>query len=276
MPQFVTRNWKAILFPVVILLIITFDQCILGLPWELTTVKVFFISSLHVMLVLKTKYLFDSDIYNYLSSLKLEHERCFIIKPFLSNLQTSIIFGITFILFLVVSHGLFSVYTSFFNGLLILCLCALFANSINEMARNYTNRSDLGQVRVPPSIQQRRFTITLLQLGTKVSPLCANAVKLVGTGLGLSEIGIPIVTGGPNKIGPVTHWITNRIYAGNEMTCPIRTRLDVMAEHAFFINQQNVDDGLLKQNPIGKRKFNLTMPKQIWDLGIDPGFPFSK
>ena len=113
---------------------------------------------------------------------------------------------------------------------------------------------------------------TLAQLGAKAAPLCSNTLRTVGSGIGISEVALPFVTGGPNNIGPITRWATNRMYAGNKMTCPINTRFDVMAEHAWHVNQQNIDAGFLKQHPTSKRMFSLTTLSQLAQLGVGP-FP---
>jgi hypothetical protein len=274
--NFFISNYKAILFPVGVVTIFFFDQVIMKLPLELTVLKIFFISILHLLLVFRTNYLYDSDVYAYLSALKAERQKCFIIKPILSKLQTIIVFWLTLILFVIVSQCSLGDYTTVSYGLLLFFFSILFLNSINEILRNLTNRVDFNRIKVPASLSQRRYVISALQFGTKVTPICLNTIKVFGAGIGLSEVGIPLVTGGPNAIGPGTCWITNRMYAHNDMTCPIVTRLDVIAEHAYHINEKSFKDGLIKENPMGKRMFPLTTPKQLFKLGIDPGFPFSK
>ena len=82
--MFFKKNHKIILFPLLIMGIVLFDQLFLLLPLEVTALKVLFVGLLHIFLVIRTKYLNSSDIFIYLSDLKLARERNFIIKPILS------------------------------------------------------------------------------------------------------------------------------------------------------------------------------------------------
>jgi hypothetical protein len=247
--------------------IIFFDQILMEFPIELTIFKVLVVSLLHVLFVMRTKYVYNSDIYIYLSDLKKAREECFIIKPLLSDLQSGILFWLSFVLFLGITYfGLGQ--SNLLNGLLLLCFSTLLLNGFNEILRNLTNKAELSRVAVPPSLQQRRFMPTIAQFGAKAAPLCGNALRTVGAGIGISEVALPFVTGGPNNIGPITRWATNKMYAGNKMTCPINTRLDVMAEHAWNVNQQNIDAGLLKQHTTSKRMYSLTTPSQLAQLGV--------
>jgi hypothetical protein len=211
-------------------------------------------------------------IYTYICLLlKKERDQCFIIKPLLSDLQSGILFWVTLLLFLVITQcsGL-DHYVNVLHGLLLICLLALLLNGFNEILRNFTNKAELNRVAVPPSLQQRRFMMSLTQMGAKAAPLCANVLKTAGAGIGISEIAVPFATGGPNNIGPVTRWATNKIYAENNMAYPINTRLDVMAEHAYSVNEQNIRNGVLTKNPVEKRMYSLTTPSQLGKLGIDP------
>jgi len=180
-----------------------------------------------------------------------------------------VLFGISLVSFFILTN--FNNLGEFSNvlfGILISSFFVLFLSSLNEIFRNLTNKADLRRVKVPVSLQQRRYVLSLSQVSTKVGPLCLNTVKLLGTTLGLTELGLPVLTGGPNNIGPVTSFVTNKLYAENDMTCPIRTRLDITAEHAYYTNQQNVKNGHMLVNPTGKRMYSLTIPRQLWDLGV--------
>lgn len=268
--MFLKKNYKSLLFPLMILGIFLFDQILMHFPLELTVLKILFISLLHTFVVLRTNYIYSTDIYIYLSALKVARENNFIIKPILSEIQCNVLFGISLGSFLILTHfnNLGEISNVLF-GILISSFFLLFLNSLNEVFRNYTNKADLHRVKIPASLQQRRYVISLSQLGTKAVPLCINTVKLLGATLGLSEFGVPMLTGGPNNIGPITAFVVNTKYADNDMTCPIRTRLDITAEHAYYVNQENVKDGHISENPTGKRMFSLTTPKQLFELGVE-------
>jgi hypothetical protein len=267
--MFLKKNYKSLLFPLMVIGIAVFDQVFMHFALEFTALKILFVSILHSFVVLRTNYVYTTDIYIYLSSLKLAREKNFVVKPILSQIQCNFLFFSSFISFFILTHvNELGELGNILFGVLIGSFCVLFLNSLNEVFRNYTNKADLRRVNVPASLQQRRYVISLAQLGTKAVPLCVNTVKLLGATLGLSELGVPMLTGGPNNIGPITAFVVNKKYADNDMTCPIRTRLDITAEHAYYVNEENVKEGNISENPTGKRMFSLTTPKQLFELGV--------
>jgi hypothetical protein len=90
--KFLFKNYKGLIYPLIILSILFFDQIIFQIPLIITLLKLFCFSILHYLYVLKTDYIYDSDIYRYLTDLKIELEKNYIIKPFLSPIQSTIIF----------------------------------------------------------------------------------------------------------------------------------------------------------------------------------------
>jgi hypothetical protein len=108
------------------------------------------------------------------------------------------------------------------------------------------------------------------KFSVQAAPVCANLIKGCGATLGISEFAAPLITGGPNNIGPVTSYVTNEhFYQGNNLAYPIKTRLDVTYEHAWGLNEQSVKDGGLSVNPLAKRTFSITSPLQMVALGLD-------
>ena len=264
--SYISKNWRALVFPIGIILIVLVDFMI-GMSFIVTTFKIFIFSLLHYLYVLRTKYIYNSDIYIYLSDLKEEMSRNYVIKPFLPHrvfqglcLITYIgtLGGLYFMYFLFFNHSWFWVVLSIFY---LIILCDIFI----ELLRLWTNKADLNRVRVPHSLQQTRGMWKLL---TKVGPTCAKTITGVGTLVATSEVGYPMMSGGPLTIGPLTHYhVNNHLYT--DLACPIVTRFDITYEHAWHINEIEVQEGRLAKNPLGKRTHAITTVSQLVKMGLN-------
>ena len=84
MVNLIKNNWRGILFPKICGGIILSDPLLFDLLWAIRLLKVFVFSILHILFVLKRKYVYNSDIYNYLTLLNIELDKNHVIKPFLT------------------------------------------------------------------------------------------------------------------------------------------------------------------------------------------------
>ena len=84
MVNLIKNNWRGVLFPTICGGIILSDQLLFDLFWAIRLLKVFVFSILHILFVLKRKYVYNSDIYNYLTLLNIELDKNHVIKPFLT------------------------------------------------------------------------------------------------------------------------------------------------------------------------------------------------
>ena len=84
MVNLIKNNWRGILLPPICGGIILSDQLLFDLLWAIRLIKIFVFSILHNLFVLKRKYVYNSDIYNYLTLLNIELDKNHVIKPFLT------------------------------------------------------------------------------------------------------------------------------------------------------------------------------------------------
>ena len=94
--NYISKNWRALIFPLLLIIILVIDR-ISGVLLTFTLSKLMLISLLHYLYVIRTKYIYNSDIYIYLSDLKHEFEKHHVITPMLSRLQATIISWLTLI-----------------------------------------------------------------------------------------------------------------------------------------------------------------------------------
>ena len=90
---FIKKNWKFLLFPILILFVLIFDF-IIGINFTITVFKILFLSLIHYFFVLRTKYVFESELIDYYARLKLEYESNKIMYPLLTPLMSKLLFWI--------------------------------------------------------------------------------------------------------------------------------------------------------------------------------------
>jgi hypothetical protein len=86
MKKFLRNNWQALVFPLLILSCIFFDQVVWRLPLVVTLFKLTLLGVAHYVYVLKTMYLYNSDIYRYLGNIKAEREKNYTMDSLFSPL----------------------------------------------------------------------------------------------------------------------------------------------------------------------------------------------
>lgn len=264
--NYIVKNWRALLFPLVLSIVILIDY-ILEVPLALTLFKITLMSLVHYLYVLRTKYVYNSDIYIYLSDLKNEFEKHHVITPILSRTNFAILSWLSLIGTLSALHFIdfHSPYAVSVWSTLSIVYILLICDVIMEIIRIWTNKANLTKVKVPFSLQQTRG---MWQVLSKVGPACVKVAVVVAPTLGLLEIGYPLVSGGPNNLGPLTtYYVNNQLYS--DLEYPIKTRFDVMYEHAWHLEEQNIKDGCLDSNSLTKRTFSITKPSQLLKLGLD-------
>ena len=257
------KNWRALAFPIGVIFII-FVDFIIGTPFIVNISKILILSILHYIYVLRTKYVYNSDIYIYLSDLKEEMNRNNVIKPFLSR---NFFQGLCLVTYFGTFCGLY--FMDFLLSdyswvwiLLSLSYCIILFDVIIELLRLWTNKADLNRVKVPHSLQQTRGMWKFL---TRTGPACAKIAAGVGTLVAISEVGYPMASGGPLKIGLLTHYhVNNQLYT--DLAFPVETRFDITYEYAWHLNEQNVNQGVKEYNPLKKRTFNITSPSELAKL----------
>jgi hypothetical protein len=236
----------------------------IGMPFIVTIFKIFILSLLHYLYVLRTKYIYNSDIYIYLSDLKEEMNRNHVIKPFLSR---NLFQGLCLITYIGTLSGLYFMDSFFSNYSWVWTVLSLFyliilSDVLIELLRLWVNKADLNKVKVPHSLQQTRGLWKFL---AKAGPTCAKLAAGSGTLVAMSEVGYPMISGGPLKIGPLTHYhVNNHLYT--DLAFPIETRGDIAYEHAWHLNEQNVNQGVKEYNSLKKRTFNITSPSELAKL----------
>lgn len=253
---FLRKNWKGLFFPISCFCIFFFDYFV-GNSFYFTLIKILIFSLLHALYVYKTEYVYDSDIYRYLSDLKFEYERNHIIKPFLTYNQVNMVYICLVITLCFRPFESFSLISfSFFCALLIM-------DSLNIFLRSLTNKAELKNVKPPISLMQTRFVFTTL---TKLIPHCTAASRFViGMG-GTTEIAYPLILGDGNSIGPATKLIGNNILY-TDVKVPVETKLDSMYEsfkHQDLIRPEG--EPLLPE-----RICNLRKEQDLLDLGVSQG-----
>ena len=91
MRYFVNNNWRFALFPLSLSFIMILDYYF-QYPAYVTLAKITIFSLVYLLLVLRTKYIFDSDIIRYYSTLKAEFENGYIVQSLLSPRQFRYVF----------------------------------------------------------------------------------------------------------------------------------------------------------------------------------------
>lgn len=264
---FLKNNWKAILFPFSCLIILIVDQIILQISLMISLVKIGIISLLHAMFVLKTKYVYNSDIYNYIYNLRIELNKNSIIKPFLKTSQSMYIFWLYFFLVtLFLSNFAFVIpYRKMLLSLITVLTIIVFMDCINEIFRAIINKADLNRVYTPHSLKQTRFMWKAI---AKIMPACISFGKLVTATLVGTEVVGPSIVGDGQLIGPVTKTVVNNhMYPNCEV--PLETRYDVQYESYKERWNSDVDKGLRPENNrMPERIYTINCKKDMLNLGL--------
>ena len=227
--NFFKANWKTILYPGMVMLIIIFDQ-IVGISYLVTLIKIFVFSIIHVFYVKKTKYIYDSEVYRHYAELRSEYENNFTLESIIPEKTKRVLFIIIYSLSLflcIISNNVFSGKGQL--GLVLCILCIIFIIYVfYEFVRTFTNTTNFSKVnaKLPLSIRvcsvQKRYMYTfLMQKLVQHGPTCINAVKGVATGVSLIEMGYPKVFS-DGRLGPLTKFIGNEvIYKDQGLVYPI-------------------------------------------------------
>ena len=265
MVNLIRNNWRGILFPTICGGIILSDQVLFDLPWAITLVKIFVFSILHILFVLKSKYVYNSDIYNYVTLLNIELDKNHVIKPFLTRGQASLIWwGFFFLLNLYLLRLTIIVQNLVYvHGLLVILGSIIFIDSLNEIFRTLTNKADLARVHVPYSLQQTRGVI---QISTKLIPTCVNMGKVTMAVLGGTELGYPLIFGDGQKLGPVTSGVANQIYS--DCNIPIETRNDLNYESYKVAWNNEIEKYQLNDTLLPERHRHIRCNQHFLDLGL--------
>ena len=265
--RFFINNWKAFTYPLFCLSILIVDQLVLNVPLLLTLLKIGGLSFLHVVFVFKNKYVFDSDIYHYISNLRTELDKHNMIKPILTSSQSMYLFWFYFlILTLFLSDFVHTIeYKMLLFYSVVILTIIVFVDGINEIFRAFTNKADLNKVYTPFSLRQTRYMWKAL---AQLTPVCASIGKIVtGTLVGTEIIG-PGFIGNGQTIGPVTKVIANDyIYPGCNIT--LQTKYDIAYESYKSGWNLEVNEGLRPESTrIPERVCSIKCKKDMLDLGL--------
>lgn len=268
---FFKSNWKFLLFPLSLSFIIIFDYYF-EYSIYVTLIKITVFSLVHLLFVLRTKYLFDSDIIRYYASLKAEFESGYIVKSALSPRQSRYIYYFYYFISLLLLFSLYSdpsvyeliILNSFWH---VIFFIIFFTDFSFELYRLKTNTSNLSKIPVPTSLSNVRFfSGTIIKFAT-IAPTCAKASSALISGLALSEIAVPTLRGGFNRQGPLTNYYLNS-YEYDSLACPIETRADTNYENAYHGYEKDVREGVLSENPLPKRTRPIRRPSDLVGLSI--------
>ena len=272
--QFLKKNWQSFAFPFILIAIIAFDN-IVGLPWTLIFIKVFLISFFHALLVYKTKYIYNSEIYEYYVHLNAEYQKNHVLNPFLSSrFKNGLFFG-NFVLGTIMTLLLDTEFNYAYQICLVLCVSSIifimdFLYEIFRTTKNTINFKN-SNISLPLSlkgrIQRYMFTMAVNKL-IQYGPLCIQAVKAVTTIVIATEVGFPTLIGGPNNIGPFTSLYVNSVEYPN-VEVPLRTRCDIMYEHAYKGYQEDVAKGHIDHNPLKVRQNSIRSMSELTKMGLD-------
>jgi hypothetical protein len=254
--KFIKSNWKGLLFPIICCCIIAFDYYFDN-PFVLSLVRILIFSFFHFLYVYKTKYVYDSDVYRYLDALKTEYERKHIIKPFLSDTQST-----TALVLLVLSVCVKDVHPLIY-AVMLPCASLLIMDSINIFMRTLTNKAELNSIRSPASLTQVRFVFTWM---TKITPNCKALGRFTAGALTMSEVVYPKFLCNDNTLGPVVKMVDNKILHP-ELKLPIETKLD----HNYESYRSEFAKYRPNSIPLPDRTQILFTKNDILDLGVDKG-----
>lgn len=272
MSIFLEKNWKFLLFPFSCCFIICIDR-ILHYPLYLTLAKIFIFSCLHFLYVLRTKYVFDSDIIRYYACLKYEFEKGHTTDGFLSPKSARYIFYFYYIvalyLMFIVSYDS-SVYEFVILNTIwhVVFFSIFFTDFSIEVYRSKTNTADLSKVPLPASLSKVRFFSGMISKFTILAPTCAKAGGVALSAFGICEMGIPTLRGGFNKQGPLTNYYLNN-FEYNDLACSIETRADTNFESAWHGYEEDVKAGNLQENPLNQRIRPIRRPSDLIGLSKD-------
>jgi len=200
---------------------------------------------------------FDSDIYRHLSDLKVEYERKHIIKPFLSDGESTVA------LVLLVLGVCMKDFDPLVYAVILPCACLLILDSINVFMRTLTNNAELEAIKPPASLMQVRFVFTWI---TKMTPTCKAAGRLVAGVLTVTDVIYPTFLCNDNAIGPIVKLVDNHILHP-DLKIPIETQLD----HKY----ESFRSDFAKYRPdsvqLPERTQILFSKDDILDLGVKKG-----
>jgi hypothetical protein len=257
--MFLRKNWKAFVFPVLIVYIILFDLIIFEELTSFTFGKIFFVSFLHVLLVLKTKYIYDSEIYAYYTNAFISFDLATAKYKFLSKQQSKFCFISVYVGLILVSIEPCQDYTTSIIFILVFPSSLLIVDSVHNLYVIHRSRINWSLLETPHNLHQLRFLPSpkAIVLGTAI---CHNIVKISLGAFTGSEIILPLVMGGPNNIGPITKAFANSKYS-DASTCGVETRGDIVRDHAWSIDQKNLKNGsITPENALPQRTSHL----QVW------------
>jgi hypothetical protein len=259
MKNFLKNNWKGILFPVLILYVLLWDLLIFGELSSFTFIKVLLVSFFHVLLVLKTKYVFDSEIYQYYNQAFLLFDNSKAKKSFLTAKVSTGVFAFIYFQLILLSIPELDSFKGLFLFLLAVFGLVLFIDSIYNLYILSITKVDWTRLKVPHNLQHVRF-LPPPEAAVVISAVCQNALKASLSLIAGSEMLGPMLLGGPNNLGPGTKKVASYLYS-EASTVGVQTRADVMRDHAWTIDQANVANGSLPADQaLSKRQTHL----QIW------------
>ena len=266
---FFKSNWKFTLFPLSLSFIIFFDYYF-EYSIYVTLIKITIFSLVHFLFVLRTKYIFDSDIIRYYSSLKIAFEDGYTVKSAINSKQSRYLFYVYYLISLLLLFIVYSnpnaheliILNSFWH---VIFFIIFFTDFSFELYRLKTNTSNLSKIPVPTSLSNVRFfSGTIIKFAT-IAPTCAKATSAIVSGLAFSEIALPTIRGGFNKQGPLTNYYLNN-YEYNDLACPIETRADASYEFAWHGYEEDIERGFLNENPLHKRTRPIRKPSDFVGL----------
>ena len=268
MINFLGHSWKTVLYPVAIICIILFDQ-LMGFSVYTTIFKILVFSIIHIFVVKRTKYIYDSDTYRYYATLRKEYEANFIFEPLVTESTRKIGFIVISTLMLFLSIFRDTEFSGKHQVGLLLCMLGIFfiMDVIYELVRTATNKTDFSKIQTPTTTyskidsvyaSRRRTMFTMIvQKFVKYGPACMNVTKAVSASVGVVEFGYPTVFA-PGQLGPLTKFAANEIlYKNQGLQCPIETTQDMIYESSRQHIEKGVANGSREANYMPKRTFSF-------------------
>ena len=268
MIHFLQNSWKTLFYPVAILFIVLFDQ-FMGFSIYVTIFKVLLFSSIHVFVVKRTNYIYDSLTYRYYATLRKEYESNFTFEPLVTESTRKIGFIVIYALMFFLSIFRDTEFSGKHQVGLLLCMLGIFfiMDVIYELVRTATNKTDFSKIQMPTTTHskinsvyasRRRTMFTMIvQKFVKYGPACINATKAISAGVGVVEFGYPTVFA-PGQLGPLTKFAANELLYKNEgLQCPIKTTQDMIYESNRQLIEEEVAIGSRELNYMPKRTFSF-------------------
>ena len=144
---------------------------------------------------------------------------------------------------------------------------SIFFDLTTEVACFYTSKKYVSKVFIPKSLSNYRLFSGIVSTTVKIGPLCSKVGSFIVAGLGFTEFGYPMATGGLNEPGVLTKAYMNNLYY-NDLSFPIKTRADICYENAWHGYEEDVQAGARYENPLKKRTYSIRTVKDLIPLGM--------